>query len=68
MGVFSVHERDGAVTGFTRAITDGLDVVGEVAIEHGPIAYRDMVSRVAWAAAHPDLDHPQLRQARVAGR
>jgi hypothetical protein len=68
MGVWNVLERDGAVAGFTRALTDGLEVVGEVEIERGPIAHRDMVSRVAWAARHPEFDHPLLRPALTPGR
>jgi hypothetical protein len=67
MGVWSVHEREGAVSGYTRALTDGLEVVGPEPVEHGPIAHRDMVARVAWATTHPEFDSPLLRAARLRG-
>lgn len=62
MGAWNVHERDGAAASFTRAITDGLEVVGEEPLELGPIAYRDMASRVAWATGNPQFDNPMLRE------
>jgi hypothetical protein len=68
MGVWNVQERDGAVTGFTRALTDGLEVIGEQGVEVGPVAHRDMVSRVAWASSHPEFEHPMLRSALRSGR
>jgi hypothetical protein len=67
LGVWSVKERDGAVAAYTRAIADGLEVVGQEAVELGPISHRDMVSRVLWAASHPEFESPLLREARVAG-
>jgi hypothetical protein len=68
MGVWNVHERDGVITTFTRAITDGLEVIGEHEFEAGPVAHRDMVSRVAWASSHPEFEHPMLRSALRPGR
>ncbi len=68
MGVWSVLERDGAVSGYTRAIRDGLEVVGEEEVELGPIAYQDMLARVARAVKHPELESPALRAIRAAGR
>ena len=67
-GVWNVQERDGGVVGFTRALTDGLEVVGEEPLELGPIPYRDMSSRVAWASRHPQFDNPMLREQRAQGR
>ena len=63
MGVWSVLERDGSVTGFARVLTDGLEVVGEDVVELGPISRADMLSRVLDAATHPEFDHPLLRSA-----
>jgi len=63
MGVWNVVERDGALAEFTRAVTDGLEVVGEDQVEWGPVAYGDMASRIAWTASHPEFESPMLREA-----
>ena len=63
MGVWNVLDRDGAIAEFTRAVTDGLEVVGEDQVEWGPVAYGDMASRIAWTASHPEFDSPMLREA-----
>jgi hypothetical protein len=68
MGVFHVQERDGAVMSFTRAITDGLEVIDAERVELGPITYRDMASRVAWASRKTEFDSPVLRESLGRGR
>lgn len=63
MGVWSVHEARGGRLSFTRAVQDGLDVVGDFEIEQGPISLRDMANRITFAAGHPEFDNPVLRDA-----
>jgi len=61
MGVWTVHEvRIGDVV-FTRALRDGLAIVGEAAVEHGPLSYAEMRSRVRYAARNPRFDNETLR-------
>jgi hypothetical protein len=64
MGVWSVVQ-SGNRTVLTRALAGGLEVVGDVDIEYGPISLRDMARRVAWAVTHPEFDNPMLRDARL---
>jgi hypothetical protein len=64
MGVWNVLESRGKVS-FTRALQDGLEVVGDEPIEHGPIAMPDMIGRVTRALAKPEFDHPALRSAQL---
>jgi hypothetical protein len=66
-GVWNVQDRAGDIT-FTRAITDGLEVVGDGALELGPIGLRDMTSRVTFAEAHPQFDEPMLNERLGGGR
>jgi hypothetical protein len=53
---------------FTRAITDGLEVIDAERVELGPITYRDMASRVAWASRKTEFDSPVLRESLGRGR
>lgn len=53
---------------FVRALTDGLEVFGDVAFEMGPLPWSDMAARIAYASTHPAFDHPMLREARLGGR
>ena len=62
MGVWNVKEDGKGRPIFTRALQDGLEVVGDVAIENGPISLADMTTRVAWAQRHPQFDHEMLRE------
>jgi len=61
MGVWNVAE-DGGGMRFTRALEDGLEVVGDVAPEHGPLSLPEMASRVSVAERQPAFDHPFLRE------
>ena len=68
MGVFDVKEsRRGDIT-VSRAVTDGLEVIGDAEVEYGPISLRDMATRIAWADRNPGFDHPLLRESRQGGR
>ncbi|HET6372938.1 MAG TPA: hypothetical protein VFG76_06510 [Candidatus Polarisedimenticolia bacterium] len=61
MGVWDVSEdRTGAMS-FTRALQDGLTVVGDAAVEHGPVSLDDMRSKVAHAGRNPRFDNEILR-------
>lgn len=68
MGVWNVHPGRAGATLLTRAITDGLEVVGEEAVESGPIDLREMFSRVADGERRADFDNPMLREAALVGR
>jgi hypothetical protein len=50
----------------TRAVQDGLEVVGDIEIEYGPLSLRDMATRVAFAARNPVFDSPVLEEAKGA--
>lgn len=61
MGVWDVHEGRGGETFFTRALRDDLHVIGEEAVEPGPLTFSDMRGRVAYAARNPRFDNEMLR-------
>lgn len=61
MGVWNVNEDRGGAQVFTRALQDGLTVIGDEAVEHGPLAYDEMRSRVQYASRHPEFDNEMLR-------
>ncbi len=67
-GVWSVVEGRAGRPAFVRALTDGLEVVGETELEPGPVSRADMASRVAYAIRHPEFDEPILRYGRIEGR
>lgn len=68
MGVWNVIEdRPGRVR-FTRALQEGLEVIGDVAVERGPVSLVEMSRRVDHAARNPELEHPLLREAQGGGR
>jgi len=61
MGVWDVNEdRDGRVM-LTRALTDGLTVIGEDAVEPGPLSLDEMKTRVDQARRNPRFDDETLR-------
>lgn len=68
MGVWNVHEDAAGGMTFTRALEDGLDVVGEEAVEPGPIGYDDLRARIADAARSRRFDNEMLRQRAGQGR
>ncbi|HEU5180205.1 MAG TPA: hypothetical protein VFW45_05400 [Candidatus Polarisedimenticolia bacterium] len=67
MGVWNVNEDKTGATTFTRALQDGLSIVGEQAVEMGPVSYGDMKGRVSYAGRNPRFDNEVLR-AQVHGK
>ncbi len=68
MGAWTVNEdRHGAMS-FTRALQDDLQVIGEERVEHGPLSYDEMRSRVLYAQRHPAFDNENLRANAGGGR
>ena len=68
MGVWSVQEDDAGGVTLTRALTDGLTVVGDEPVEVGPLTFSDMSERVSYAGRQPRFDSVILREARGQGR
>jgi len=68
MGVWEVHEDRTGGTVFIRALRDGLAIVGEEAVDRGPVSYGDMRSRVAYAGRNPHFDNEMLRDQSGKGR
>ncbi|HZN02771.1 MAG TPA: hypothetical protein VFD06_04195 [Candidatus Polarisedimenticolia bacterium] len=68
MGVWKVHENAIGDVTFTRDIQDGLSIVGEAAVQHGPLPYAEMVSRVRYAARNPRVDNDMVRGRLIEGR
>jgi hypothetical protein len=68
MGVWKQHEDQAGVTLFTRAVQDGLSIVGEKAVEYGPLSYEDMRSRVLYSSRNPRFDNEVLRDQIGKGR
>jgi hypothetical protein len=68
MGVWDVHEDRKGGQSFTRALQDGLSIVGEKAVEFGPLDYGEMRSRVQYAGRNPRFDNDILRDQRGHGR
>ena len=68
MGVWSVQEDDAGSVTLTRALTDGLTVVGDEPVEVGPLTFSDMSERVSYAVRQPRFDSVILREARGQGR
>ena len=62
MGVWNVTEDGKGRPIFTRALQEGLEVIGDMSIENGPISLADMATRVVWAQRHPQFDHQMLRE------
>jgi len=68
MGVFDAHEDGSGGLAFTRAQRDGLAVLGNAAVEHGPMSFDEMKSKVAYAGRHPRFDNETLRSQSGQGR
>jgi len=62
MGVWDVQQDRKGRTQFTRALREGLVVVGDVHVENGPIAAAEMRGRVKRSIEQPAFDHPMLRE------
>jgi hypothetical protein len=61
MGVWDVHEDGAGARLLTRAVQDGLSVVGEAAVEPGPLTMDEMTSRIERAARNPRFDNERLK-------
>lgn len=68
MGVWDVHDDAAGAQIFTRAIQDGLTVVGDVAVEPGPLTSVEMTSRIERAVRNPRFDNEMLRLRAGQGR
>ena len=68
MGVWKVHENAIGDVTFTRDLQDGLSIVGEAAVEHGPLSYSDMTARVRYAGRNPRIDNDMVRGRLIEGR
>ena len=68
MGVWNVLEDKAGRMSFTRAIRDGLLVVGDEQIEYGPIPANRMKQRIAHAMNNPQFDNQLLREQVGTGR
>jgi hypothetical protein len=62
MGVWDVQLDRKGKPRFTRALRDGLEIVGDVEIERGPIASTQMKRRIMQSILQPAFDNPLLRQ------
>jgi|GEM_PF-1672721 len=62
MGVWDVAKNRSGKVQYTRALREGLVVVGDVAVENGPIPAATMRARVNTSLEQPVFDHPMLRE------
>ena len=60
-GVFNVHENQRGRMSVTRALQDGLEIVGGEEVGNGPFTIEDIQTRVSYAARHPRFDSPIVR-------
>lgn len=67
-GVFDVHEDRRGRVSFTRAVQDGLAIVGGQEVGNGPFSMEDLAARVRYAQSHPRFDDPMVREAFGRGR
>jgi hypothetical protein len=63
-GVWNVLEDKKGGMSFTRALQDGLEVVGDT-FEMGPISFAGLQGRINASIRKPEFDNPMLRDARV---
>jgi hypothetical protein len=61
MGVWDLSQDEAGATRVTRALRDGLEVVGGTEIEHGPLALDDLAARVEASIRNPRFDDETLR-------
>jgi len=61
MGVWKVQVDRGGRALFTRAVEEGLEIVGDVEIEYGPLSITDMARRIDTATRQPDFEQRSLR-------
>jgi hypothetical protein len=67
-GVFRANEDSRGRLSLVRAIEDGLEVVDDAGVGHGPFTIEDMRTRVDFAARHPRFDNPRVEAALEQGR
>jgi len=67
-GVFRVNEDARGRVSLVRALEDGLEVVDDAGVGHGPFAIEDMRARVSYAATHPRFDNPMVQETFGQGR
>ena len=60
MGVWKVQGERGR-SQVTRAVEEGLEIVGDVEVEFGPLSLTEMARRVDNAARQPEFEHKALR-------
>ena len=68
MGVFDAREEGAGGVTFMRALRDGLVVLGDEAVEQGPISFDEMRAKVSYAGRHPRFDNEMLRSQPGQGR
>jgi hypothetical protein len=59
-GVFRVNEDGRGRLSLVRAVEDGLEVVDDAGVGHGPFTFEDIRTRVEFAARHPRFDNPMV--------
>jgi hypothetical protein len=67
-GVFRVNEDARGRLSVIRALEDGLEVVDDAGVGHGPFALEDIRTRVDYAERHPRFDNPMVQSTFGQGR
>lgn len=67
-GVFRANEDARGRLSFVRALEDGLEVVDDAGVGHGPFALEDVRTRVDYAARHPRFDNTMVQATFGQGR
>jgi hypothetical protein len=67
-GVFRVNEDSRGRQTMVRALEDGLEVVDDAGVGHGPFALEDIRARVEYAKRHPEFDNPMVEATFGQGR
>jgi hypothetical protein len=67
-GVFRANEDARGRLSFVRALEDGLEVVDDSGVGHGPFALEDIRTRVDYAARHPRFDNAMVQATFGQGR
>jgi hypothetical protein len=62
MGVWKVQGERGRAQ-VTRAVEEGLEIVGDVEVEFGPLSLTEMARRIDHAARNPEFEQRSLRVA-----
>jgi len=67
-GVFRVNEDARGRQSVVRAIEDGLEVVDDAGVGHGPFTMEDIRTRVSYSATHPRFDNAMVQETFGQGR